>query len=307
LFVSSSEEKNQDVNYQTLLNRNYKVYALNIPEELDFAGEKVPIQRFDVRESFDRELLVNTYWQSNMLLFIKNSNKWFPVIEPILKKNGVPNDFKYLALIESGLRNAVSPAGASGFWQFLKGAGKEYGLEINSEVDERYHLEKATEAACKYLKTAYEKFGHDWALAAASYNMGMSGLETQIKRQKGENYYDLVLSEETSRYVYRILAAKEILSKPKKYGFHFRKKDLYYNVKTYEVEVDSAITDMAVFAKHFNINYKLLKYFNPWLRENKLTNKTGKTYKIKIPKENFPLMEETIYNSDNLMNDSLIR
>lgn len=254
-----------------------------MPERLEFCNERVPLERPDIKESFDRELLVNTYWQSQALLFIKRSHKWFPIIEPILKKNNVPDDFKYLAVIESGLTNAVSPAGARGFWQFMKSSGKEFGLEISDEVDERYHVEKSTEAACKYLKKSYAKFGN-WTLAAASYNCGIAGLSRQLKKQNQDSYYDLLLNSETGRYVYRIVAVKEILDEPKKYGFQIRKKDLYYLEPTLSIEIDTSIEDLVGFCDTLSINYKQLKYYNPWLRKPNLRNPNSKKYQFKIPK-----------------------
>lgn len=278
----SSSEKSVDVSYQRYFNENYKIFSLNTPAEITFAGERVPLEIADIRESLDRELLVNTYWQSQSLLFNKRANRWFPVIEPILKEEGVPDDFKYLAVIESGLENVVSPAGATGYWQILRDTGREYGLEINNEVDERYNVEKATRAACAYLKSAYKKFG-SWTMAAASYNMGMNGLNNQMSRQKASNYYDLLLNSETGRYVFRTLAVKEILSKPGQYGFHFRPKDLYQPYETYTVTVDTAVTDFASFAFQQGVNYKILKILNPWLRDTYLTNPDRKTYEIKLP------------------------
>lgn len=264
----------------------YNIYALDLPENINFAGEPVPVSDPDVYERMDRELLVNTYWQSNGLLLIKRAHKYFPVIEPILKENGVPDDFKYLAVIESGLQNVVSPANATGFWQILKETGKEYGLEVNENVDERYHLIKSTEAACKYLKKAKERFG-SWTLAAAAYNAGQAGISNQLDRQKTSGYYDLLLGEETGRYVFRILAVKEILSNPAKYGFNFEKDHLYTFVPTYPVEVDTSISDFADFAKNYDINYKILKIHNPWLRETKLNNFSKKKYYIEIPEKGY--------------------
>ena len=263
---------------------NYKVYAIDLPEKLDFAGERVPIEDPDVYERLDREFLVNTYWQSNGLLYIKRANKYFPIREPILKRNNIPDDFKYLALIESGLTNAVSPAGASGFWQFMKSAAKEYGLEVGDQVDERYHLEKATQAACDYLNAAKRSTG-SWTMAAAAYNAGVTGMNRQANLQETNNYYDLWLNNETSRYVFRILAVKEIMKNPKKYGFIFDKRHLYNELPTYSVMIDSSITNLISFAKQYNITYKDLKIYNPWLRDRKLENKDGKTYYIKIPKK----------------------
>lgn len=260
----------------------YRTKALKIPNNLTFAGEKVELDKTDIRERIDRELLVNTYWQSNALLWFKRTNKYFPVIEPILKEKGVPDDFKYLSVIESDLRNVTSPAGAKGMWQMLKDAARENGLEVNSNVDERYHLEKATRAACDYLIAAKERLG-SWTLAAAAYHGGNFGIEKRLKEQQVTSYYDVLAGENTERYIPRIIAAKEILSHPDKYGFEFDKEDLYELGTTYTVEVDTAITDIASFAKKYGTNYKELKMYNPWLRENKLNNKTRRLYEIKIP------------------------
>lgn len=266
--------------------KDYNVYALDIPENLSFAGEAVPTNNPDIYERMDRELLVNTYWQSNGLLLIKRAHKYFPIIEPILKKNGVPDDFKYLAVIESGLQNVVSPARATGFWQILKETGKEYGLEVNDNVDERYNLEKSTEAACKYLKKAKKRFG-SWTLAAAAYNGGPAGINRQMKRQGVDDYYNILLVEETGRYLFRILAIKEILTSPKKYGFNFNENHLYKRVPTYKVEVDTTVNSFIGFSEKFGINYKILKIHNPWLREPHLNNNSKKKYYIEIPKDGY--------------------
>ena len=286
LFVFALQEAPTDENFEKKLINDYNVYALTIPEDLNFAGEPLPLQEPDIYERMDRELLVNTYWQSNGFLMFKRAQKYFPVIEPILEKNGVPDDFKYLALIESGLTNAVSPAGATGFWQIMKTTGREYGLEVNSNVDERYNLEMATEVACDYLKKSKDRLG-SWTLAAAAYNAGMAGISRRLDAQNVDEYYDLLLGEETGRYVFRIIALKEILSNPKRYGFNFRDKDLYSLVPTYKVEVDTAVTDFSSFAKEFGINYKILKLHNPWLREPHLNNKSRKLYHIEIPKPGY--------------------
>ncbi len=265
--------------------KNYNIYALQTPISVNFAGEEAPLERWYVKERLDRELLVNTYWQSNMLLLIKRSNRFFPMIERILNEEQVPNDLKYIAVTESGLiPTAVSPARASGLWQFMKGTGKEYGLEINKEVDERYHIEKATRAACKYLKTAKDSLGN-WTLAAAAYNAGRRGIKKQMKRQDASNYYDLLLNEETGRYVYRILALKTILENPQKYGFKFRQSDLYEEIPTKKIKVTGSINDLASWAKQRGINYPILKEFNPWLRDNVLKNKYKKIYYIKVPEQ----------------------
>lgn len=286
LFIYAIQDAPTDENYEKKLINDYNVYALQIPDNLDFAGEGLPLEDPDIYERMDRELLVNTYWQSNGFLMFKRAQKYFPVIEPILKKNGIPDDFKYLAVIESGLTNAVSPAGARGVWQIMKATGQENGLEVNDNVDERYHLEKATEVACDYILDAKRQLG-SWTLAAASYNAGVYGIKKRLKEQKVADYYDLLLGEETGRYVFRIVALKEILSNPAKYGFNFREKDLYSHVPTYEVKVDTAVTDFSKFAQKFGINYKILKLHNPWLRDRNLINKTRREYIIDIPKDGY--------------------
>ena len=263
----------------------YNIRALKIPNGLSFAGEKVPTELDDIKERMDRELLVNTYWQSNGLLLIKRAHKYFPLIEPLLKKYGIPDDFKYLAVAESGLENNSSPAGAAGFWHFLKSSAKEYGLEVNQNVDERYNLEKATKVAAEYLKKSKKRFG-TWTLAAAAYNAGNARIARNLKKQQVTNYYDLLLNSETSRYVFRIVALKEVLSNPRKYGFEFEEDDLYNLPDIKTVKVDTVITNIASFAKKFKTNYKELKLNNAWLRENKLNNKSRKLYKIKIPNSN---------------------
>ncbi|MCL5129527.1 MULTISPECIES: lytic transglycosylase domain-containing protein [unclassified Algibacter] len=286
LFINAFQEAPTDENFETKLINDYNVYALQVPEKLDFAGEAMPLENPDILERMDRELLVNTYWQSNGLLMFKRSKKYFPIIEPILSKYGVPNDFKYLAVIESGLTNAVSPAGAKGFWQIMPATGRENGLEVNNNVDERYNLEMATEVACKYLLKSKEELG-SWTLAAAAYNAGNAGVSRRLKEQNVKEYYDLLLGEETGRYMFRIVALKEILSNPDKYGFNFRDKDLYSPVPTYKVEVDTAVTDFTKFAENYGINYKILKLHNPWLREPHLNNRSRKQYYINIPKEGY--------------------
>ena len=264
----------------------YQISAIEIPENLNFAGEAVPMEDPEIMERVDREFLVNTYWQSNAVLLMKRANKYFPIIEPILAKNGVPDDFKYLAVAESGLLNAVSPAGATGFWQIMRATGKEYGLEVNDNVDERYHLEKSTEAACKYLLKWKERFGN-WTMTAAAYNAGPTGIRRFMDIQKADDYYDLLLGEETGRYVFRILAIKEILSDPEKFGYQLEQDDMYKKVPTFSVEVDSAVGNWADFAKLYEINYKVLKRHNPWLREPHLNNASGKKYVIEIPNKGY--------------------
>jgi membrane-bound lytic murein transglycosylase D len=294
LFMFQDKHAKHDENVKAEVQKKYAIYALPLPSKMQFVGESVPMKDPEIREQFDRELLVNTYWQSQTLLFHKRAARYFPVIEPILKKNGVPNDFKYLALIESGLTNIVSPAGATGFWQIMSATGKQYGLEINKEVDERYHLEKATQTACDYLKEAYGELG-SWTLAAASYNMGISGIKKQMERQQADNYYGLTLNSETARYIFRIMAVKEIMENPLEYGFHFRTQDLYAPIPTYTVEVDTAVSNFSAFAAELGINYRILKFHNPWLRYDYLPNRTGKKYQIAIPKNgHYELVETAI-------------
>jgi membrane-bound lytic murein transglycosylase D len=264
----------------------YRISSIAIPEDLNFSGEVVPQDDPEIMERIDREFLVNTYWQSNALLLMKRAHKYFPVIEPILAKNGIPDDFKYLAVAESGLTNVVSPAGATGFWQIMKETGREYGLEVNTNVDERYHLEKSTEVACRYLKRWKEKYG-SWTLTAAAYNAGPGAINKFMGIQQVDDYYDLLLGEETGRYVFRIMAIKEILANPEKYGFHIAQEDLYQAVPTFRVEVDTPVASFADFAQQYDINYKILKRYNPWLREPHLNNTSGKKYTLEIPNKGF--------------------
>jgi len=258
----------------------WKIFQL--PEKLDFAGEPVPLDLPDIRERFEREIYVNAYWQSNTVLLMKRGGKFLPTIESILAKNGIPDDFKYVALIESGLMNAVSPAGARGFWQFMESTAKERGLEVNREVDERYHFEKSTQAACEYIKSSYARFGN-WTSVAASYNMGIAGLLRRKNEQKMQNYYQLLLNEETSRYIFRILAVKEIFENPGQYGFELQADDLYSLPLMKELVVTSSINNLAEWALKHNSNYKDLKLYNPWLRSDKLTVSKGNSYKIVLP------------------------
>ena len=282
LFMNAIHKS--DIDSITSTHKTYKIKALKLPSNLKLAGERVPIEKPDVKERMDRELLVNSYWQSNGLLLLKRANKYFPILEPLLRKYGLPDDFKFLALAESGFSDETSSAGAAGIWHFMKATGREYGLEINKNVDERYNIEKSTKVAAEYLKNAKDRFG-SWTLAAAAYNAGKYGIARRLETQKVSTYYDAKLANETERYVFRILALKEIIKNPEKYGFVFEKEDLYTIKKTYTIKVDTAINNIASFAKGFNINYKELKIHNPWLRENKLNNKSRKVYKIKIPRK----------------------
>ena len=282
-FLSFSIDRSStDKNHSAAVILDYNVYAIPMPEELEFSGESVPLNIPDIKERMDRELLVNTYWQSNGFLMFKRAHKYFPIIEPILESYGVPDDFKYLAMIESGLQNITSPAGAKGFWQIMKSTGREYGLEINSNVDERYNLILSTKVACEYLIKAKKKYG-SWTLSAAAYNAGMNRISSELERQAVDNYYDMLLGQETGRYIFRIIAVKEITNNPKKYGFNFSEIDLYGYPSTHTVKVDTAVTDLVKFAEKFNLNYKQLKIHNPWLKEAFLNNKSRKKYDIEIP------------------------
>ena len=291
LFNYASSDPVSDKAYQNYFNSSYKIFGITIPTAPEFCGEAVPLSDYTIRESLEKELLINTYWQSQTLLFFKRCNRWFPVIEPILKRNGIPEDFKYVAVIESGLTNVVSPAGATGFWQLVEPTARNYGLEISDEVDERYSVEKSTEAACRFFHEAYEKY-HNWTLVAASYNLGMGGIDKQLEKQRTSNYYDLFLNDETARYVFRILAVKNILTKPKTYGFELRKKDLYPPLPTYSVKVDSSISDLTDFAIRQKTTYKILKVLNPWLRKNTLGNTEKKIYSIQFLKNGAKLYAE---------------
>ena len=260
------------------------IKSVNLNKDFLFAGEEFPMDNFDVRERLDRELSRNTYWHSNTLLNIKKGNKYFPLMKKILKEYDVPEDFIYLSVAESDLSNAVSPAGARGFWQFMKATGKQYGLEIGSDVDERFHLEKATVAFCKYIKGNKKRFGN-WLLAAAAYNMGGTRLSKEIKAQKGKSYFDLNLNQETSRYVFRLVALKEIMTNPQDFGFYIEEADLYKPIDNYyEVEVKEPVNNWGTFAQKYNISYRMLKVYNPWLVKTSLANKNRNSYVVKIPK-----------------------
>jgi len=284
LFYCSHSEvvKNPGVGSPVVTQKIYFT-TVPLPEKLDFAHEPVPLDNFDVRESLDREMLSVANFHSQALLYIKKTNRYFAIIEPILRKNEVPEDFKYLALAESGfLDKIVSPSGAVGIWQFMKSAAIENGLEINDEVDERYHIEKATEAACRFLKNSYALNG-SWTLVAATYNAGVSGIGKQEILQNSKSYYDLLLNEETSRYIYRILALKLVIGDPLKYGFKVNEDEKYPIIPVTELKMDGSIRNFAEFARANNINYKLFKQFNPWLKQTYLKNPKKKDYTFKIP------------------------
>ena len=263
---------------------NYHIYPVSIPKKVSFAGEEIILDEDDLIERMDKEFLVNTYWQSNTILLIKKSNKYFPQIEKILIEEGVPTDFKYLALIESGLDNVTSPRGAKGFWQIMKTTGKEYGLEINSNVDERYNLNLSTRLACKYLKKAKDKFG-TWTLAAAAYNRGINGVQNEITKQNQTRYGNILFGEETKRYVFRIIALKNIVESPESFGFFIKEEQMYKPTKYEELKVDIPIYNISDFSKKLGLSYKNFKIHNPWLLENHLNNKSKKVYTILIPKE----------------------
>ena len=264
----------------------YKGTPNFFPEKVNFCEEEAPLNILDVKERLDRELVTNANLHGSTILILKRANRVFPIIEPILAKNGIPDDFKYLAVIESALINASSPAGAKGVWQFMPETAREKGMEVNDNVDERYNLVKSTEAACQYLLVAKAKLG-SWTLAAASYNGGMAGVTKQIEIQKQTNFYDLLLIEETHRYIFRILALKEIMKNPANYGFNLQTEKLYPALETKKIEVDSTITDLVSFATKQGINYKTLKLYNPWLRDRKLDNKLNKKYELEIPLNGF--------------------
>ena len=255
-----------------------------LPEKVSFAGEEMPLKNFDTRESLDRELNATAYRHGSTLLTIKRAGRYFPEIEKILKENGIPEDFKYLACAESDLSNAISPVGATGFWQIMEGTAKENGMTVTKEVDERYDLEKSTLFACRYFRKAYERYG-SWTMAAASYNNGLSGLDEQVSIQKESNYYDLLLNEETARYVFRITALKLIMSDPGKYGFSVSQDDIYSPIPYREVSIDSAVTSFEQFSRLHGTNYKMLKFLNPWLRKPFLTNPQAREYVIRVPEK----------------------
>jgi membrane-bound lytic murein transglycosylase D len=262
---------------------NYQISSPQIPDHIVFAGEKVPLDRSDVREKLDREILVNTYWQSSTILLLKRSQRLFKIIEPILKENGVPDDFKYLAVAESGLiENAVSSSGARGIWQFMKTTGRKYGLESTITVEERYNTRLATKAACTYLKRAYKNTG-SWALAAAAYNRGVSGILRDMKKQNVKSYYDMYLNRETGRYLYRIIALKTIMQTPANYGFNISPDEAYKSINSYTVSVDTTILNLPSFAQNHGTNYLILRTLNPWLVGYTLQNKSHKKYQILLP------------------------
>lgn len=284
----STEEDSRfltDINADMLVfdHMDQVIHDIELPETLDFCGEAVPLDRFYVRESLEREILANSHLHTSTILVLKRTTRWFPVIEPIMRKNNLPEDFKYLALTESALTNAVSPAKAVGFWQFLEGTGKQYNLEINKEVDRRYDQEMETQAACNLLNDLHRRFG-SWTLAAAAYNCGGGKISRTIEEQQVNSYYDMLLPAETERYIYRILAFKLLLSNPKKYGFQISDNGWYQPLDYRTITVTESIPNLASFAVEQGTNLKMLKYYNPWLRSNSLTISAGNSYVIKLPR-----------------------
>lgn len=264
------------------------VFVPNLPKELSFAGEKVPLQYAEVREALEREMTVTMFMHSRTLRTLRLTSRYFPVIESIMKKYGIPEDFKYLCMAESGMDpNTVSGAGASGLWQLMPSAAKDYGVETGSNVDLRFNVEIATEAACKYLRAAYKRYGN-WTMAAASYNAGLAGVSRRMGLQGVDSYYDLFLPEETMRYVYRILSFKLVMENPQKYGFHLRKKDYLPAFENYKkVTINEQNIDWSAFAAKHGTNYKVLRILNPWIRSYEYANKGGTTYTVMVPTEGF--------------------
>lgn len=261
----------------------YCVTSPSVPEQVIFAGETIDLRRYDRRERMDREQMSFAYMHSTTMLLIKRANRYFPIVEPILKANNIPDDFKYLMVIESSLNTlARSGAGAAGLWQFMPETGRQFGLEVNDNVDERYHIEKATVAACKYFKQAYAKYG-DWISVSAAYNAGQGRISSQMDKQLADHAMDLWLVEETSRYMFRLLAVKEIFKSPKRFGFLLKKEQLYPILPAKEVTVTTSIDNLDEYARQNAITYAQLRDFNPWLREHSLSNKSGKTYVLLIP------------------------
>ena len=282
IFIfATQKEDSEEIQKKAIMN-DYRVYAPVIPDTMTFAGERVPLDIYYVREALDNELIINMYRQSSTVLYFKRANRFFPVIEPILQRNGIPDDFKYLCVIESGLTNATSPAKAQGYWQFLASTGTTYGLLVNDEIDMRNDLEAATEAACKYLRNMYDRF-HSWTAAAAAYNCGENGLGRRMDAQGITSYYDTRLNSETGRYVYRILAMKLIMQHPQQYGYHLRHCDLYPPIPTRTTTLSGQNVDLYKFAKDNGTTYKMLRDLNPWLQTDKLKNKANKKYTVKLP------------------------
>lgn len=278
--TSGNKTDSADIPVQ-IVHDSTQISFAKLPMEITYCGERIALDQFDIRERLDKELIVNTYYHSSTIQILKRANRYFPTIERILKEEGVPDDLKYVCVIESALLQATSPSGAKGFWQFMKGTAKEYELEVSKEIDERMHVEKSTRAACDYLKTAHRKFDN-WVMASASYNCGVAGLKRKVDEQEQSNFFDLYLNRETSRYVLRILALKIIMETPEEYGFYPEKMELYEPVAVRKVKVNEDIANLSKWANKQGANLRLLKVLNPWLVSNKLTC-NGKTYYIELP------------------------
>ena len=283
----TKEEKLPPIDNSSKSSLSQRVESITLAKTFSFANEVIPTNIPDIRERLEREILRNAYYHSSTIMNMKRSTRYFPEIEKILREERVPLDFKFLAVAESDLTNATSPAGAKGIWQFMRGTGKEYGLEVNNDIDERMHFEKSTRAACKYLKRLHERFG-SWTMAAAAYNMGGSRLKKESNAQKSKNYFDLNLNQETSRYVFRIAALKEILSNPETYGYYLDAEDYYNPLTDFSVvEQSTTVEDLGAYAQKYGISYRQLKVYNPWMKSGRLPNASGKLYKIKIPSNKF--------------------
>lgn len=298
-FMLKKHFPKQEINAD-YLTPTESLFGLNFPKDVHFAGETVPQNDYSIKENLDKEFSDNSS-KSSAFILLKRAVLWFPPIESVLKKNNIPDDIKYIAMEESKLTNSQSSQGAAGFWQFVPSTGVNYGLEINDEVDERYSIEKSTEAACKFFKEAYKKFGR-WTIAAASYNLGLGGIEQQLKKQKSDNYYDLLLNKETAQYIYRVLALKTLIENSSKHKFGMSRS--FYGVPLISFKVDTAIADLSIFATSLNYNYNILKIFNPWLRKNKLSNLTKKTYTICFPKKEY-LKNGFTYFEGDLVRESI--
>lgn len=281
-FQAASESGPAPMPSRAVQHQTQQVRPPRIAEDLTFAGVPLPLERVGVRERMERELLIGTFRHSSTFLTLKLSGRWFPVIEPILVDSGIPLDFKYLSVIESGLTNAVSPSDARGFWQFMEPAAKEFGLRVDRDVDERYHVEKATRAACAYLNEAYGRSG-DWLLAAASYNMGMSGVSNRMEEQEGEAYWDLLLNEETARYVYRLYATKQVMESPERHGFLMEAEDWYAPVRSRDTILVDGVEDLVQWSVQQGVSYNALKTLNPWLRSDRLPIADDQYYVVRLP------------------------
>lgn len=297
IFATKKDNTKEDNRPPVAQYLDNNIYSPTLPDSISFAGEPVPLDTYYVREGLDREMISFTFSHTNTMLYFKRANRVFPIIEPILKKYGIPDDFKYLCVIESGLTNATSPAKAQGYWQFMKATAQTYGLEVNDEIDMRNNLEVATEAACRFLKTLYNHLG-SWTAAAAAYNCGEGGLTKNMSKQSIKSYYDTRLNAETSRYVYRIIAMKQVMQHPQEYGFFIRHCDLYPTIPTRTTTLSGQNVDLYNFARQNGVSYKVFRDLNPWITTDKLTNKGNKTYTIKLPSENGILLSHILTEKD---------